>query len=664
MMKLVFTHILVALHLLDYCCCITIARNIKYNNNFHLHAAFTRYPICNSNAGTTTRQMNLHTVPCMYGEQRMTNLRARTSTRSSTMRMMVVHDQSRASKSNKKNIKRRKRKKSGHKQNQKHNQNSQNAKHKEKQKPRIKYYTDEQIEQMSIGQAIQESTSIQQLLITASRMWIPTDDNLPQHIIHQSIHHEKRFRSSCLLLSKLSDYIGTINPTTKATMNSLWSTNNDFKRVILAATLPFESSPSTNSGIDIEKECRFVTIALVAIYTIAGHTLPPLSRMSMTTLSPPIPTSSDTDVCSTIIDKDIFSSIQTLIDRAETLARKDFTLNQAIEARWAIRGLFKRIPKLNGGHENRTQNQPNLDKRVQNLPFDIIPQSIDWMELEQQYHKLQQQNDNDIIKTLLQEIPFSYDTIATRSGSLVQERRSTAWIAEDGIGSLAYSGKLMTPQPIPPFVRYTMRAVENSIVQNYDKNDQFTNYMDYMTQLKLCMEETGGYFDCALTNHYPDFDSACKFHTDPEHGSFWERLTCVVSAGEGDIRKFAFRPIPQVNDWSKWEDENVLKHLKGQLGIEYRGDDGGIGIEPAVIHLFPGDCVIMWGACNDIFHHAVYGADRINHDKNDHDPKNPELKDQIHNDGRVSLVFKRAMDRGNGRRGHGRKGEGRRSRRM
>ena len=123
-----------------------------------------------------------------------------------------------------------------------------------------------------------------------------------------------------------------------------------------------------------------------------------------------------------------------------------------------------------------------------------------------------------VASTLRDAIPFQFDTIVTRTGSSVTERRGTAWVTEQGIGALAYSGKLMPPRPIPNVVRETMRLVEQKTM-----ND-------------------GPYFDCALCNHYPDGEAACKFHTDPEHGSVWERLTCVVAAG--DERRFAFRPIP------------------------------------------------------------------------------------------------------------------------
>ena len=144
-----------------------------------------------------------------------------------------------------------------------------------------------------------------------------------------------------------------------------------------------------------------------------------------------------------------------------------------------------------------------------------------------------------------------------------------------------------------------------------------------------------GFFDCALCNYYPDGDSACKFHTDPEHGTMWERLNCVVSVGNS--RRFAFRPIPDETTWNEWDG-----------GLETRQDTATV---PAVIRLFPGDIVSMWGECNDLFHHAVY----------------PESEDVAANEGpasrRVSLVLKRAIVNGKGRRGHGLAGEGRRSRR-
>ena len=102
---------------------------------------------------------------------------------------------------------------------------------------------------------------------------------------------------------------------------------------------------------------------------------------------------------------------------------------------------------------------------------------------------------------------------------------------------------------------------------------------------------------------------------------------------------FAFRPIPEVSTWSEWDkmDRSTLPK-----DTQQQNDNTA-----AALQLFPGDVVFMTGSCNDLFHHAVYSSpfDRVGS-----------------NNSRVSLVLKRALDRGGGRKGHGLAGEGRRSR--
>ena len=137
------------------------------------------------------------------------------------------------------------------------------------------------------------------------------------------------------------------------------------------------------------------------------------------------------------------------------------------------------------------------------------------------HHQHEQQD--LVVPALRNAIPFQKDVIVTRTGSSVMERRGTAWVADTGIGALAYLGKLMTPKPIPDLVGQVMRRAEQT--------------------LGLLMSDTDStsFFDCALCNHYPDGGAACKFHTDLEHGAHWDRLTVIVAAG--DDRKFAFKPI-------------------------------------------------------------------------------------------------------------------------
>ena len=153
----------------------------------------------------------------------------------------------------------------------------------------------------------------------------------------------------------------------------------------------------------------------------------------------------------------------------------------------------------------------------------------------------------------------------------------------------------------------------------------------------MCARNGGGYFNCALCNHYPNEESACKFHTDPEHGSFWKRLTCVVSAGKQDVRKFVFRPIPDINEWDKYE---PLLKQQGGSGPKDNGD----GVIPAVIYVFPGDVVEMHAECNDLFHRAVYGRQDVGVGV---DTASSDLTSKNSaDDWRVSLVFKRAWIEG------------------
>lgn len=414
----------------------------------------------------------------------------------------------------------------------------------------------------SIGEAIQLASSQEELLQVASQLWLPTDPDLPLHLLSQRVHHEKRQRWSAQLLEKLGNLAGS----------SCCLDDDRLCRAIRSASLPFEELPDRP-----DKEGRYVRQALCGLHALVGKLIGSPNRA---------------------LSVDAADGVRLLIDRADAMA-PNMTLPQIVEMRFAARGLLARFLL------QRDTQLPNMDRRVQKLPFDIIPLGVDWEQVIQ--------DDNvSPIHEFLHEIPFRFDTITTRTGSVVVERRGTAWLAAPGIGALAYSGKLMAPKPIPQIVSDTMRHVEAA-----------TGMSPY-------------FFDCALCNHYPDDEAACKFHTDPEHGTLWERLTCVVATG--DSRRFAFRPIPGQNQWSKWDTATATA---ADNGVQ---DDTA----PAAINLFSGDIVQMWGECNDLFHHAVYTA---------------EVEREISPHGRVSLVLKRAIDRGGGKRGHGLAGEGRRSKR-
>jgi len=436
----------------------------------------------------------------------------------------------------------------------------------------------------SVGQQIQQAVDVNGLLAAASALWVPTDDDLPPHYC-QEVHHEKRQRWAGQLLGKM----GQIIPTSRDA--ALW-TDERLCRAIEAAATPF-------GGRDVDRakvEGRAVSEALVGLASIVGRA------------PPPFPFDSEKGEA-------IVADVSQLISRAEGMANT-FELKDAVEVRWAARTVMARLPGLSfdeafiisSSSDQHRSPIPELDVRVSHLPFDIFPLGVDWPnvcngEYVDQPH---------LVSTLRDAIPFNFDTIVTRTGSEVIERRGTAWVADEGIGALAYSGKLMKPRPLPDIVSSAMRATERIVLDEY-------------------YDEGTAFFDCALCNHYPDTEAACKFHTDPEHGSLWDRLTCVISAG--DDRRFAFRPIVDVSAWGDWD--TTIDTAAGNDNT------------PAVYHMFAGDIVKMNGRCNDDFWHAVYADD---------------VAVRSSGEGRVSLVFKRAIDR-NGKRGHGLSGEGRRSKR-
>eukprot|EP01082_Thalassiosira_pseudonana_P010640 g9514.t1 g9514 contig37:120461-120895(+) len=104
---------------------------------------------------------------------------------------------------------------------------------------------------------------------------------------------------------------------------------------------------------------------------------------------------------------------------------------------------------------------PNLNARTSNLPFEILPHCLPWqMDPVSSVNHYYGYPTKQLLPDLLLDIPFNFDTLTTRTGNEVIERRGTAWLAESGIGALAYSGKLMRPAEVLTLVREIMREME------------------------------------------------------------------------------------------------------------------------------------------------------------------------------------------------------------
>lgn len=204
------------------------------------------------------------------------------------------------------------------------------------------------------------------------------------------------------------------------------------------------------------------------------------------------------------------------------------------------------------------------------LPFEILP-------------GLALEALNETVDELAKTLPFVAEDVVTRSGVTVKERRHTAWVAKSDIGYHAYSGKMMKPiSPLP---------------------DPVERMADH---LKLKLPSSPRY-DCALLNLYPDGGAACRYHSDPEHGTYWNNDEAIVSVGEP--RRFGFRLV------------------RDPVRDDHRH----------TFYLFHGDVVHMHSDCQDRFQHAVFKAE-----------------DDVSNKGpRISFVMKNALLRANGKKGHG-----------
>lgn len=78
-------------------------------------------------------------------------------------------------------------------------------------------------------------------------------------------------------------------------------------------------------------------------------------------------------------------------------------------------------------------------------------------------------------------LPITHTTYKKCFGDVVFERRETCWMADEGIGGLAYSGKIMAPVPFTQNVAAVRDAIE---------------------------KQSGIYYDCCLINWYDDGECA------------------------------------------------------------------------------------------------------------------------------------------------------------
>lgn len=288
-------------------------------------------------------------------------------------------------------------------------------------------------------------------------------------------------------------------------------------------------------------------------------------------------------------DTSIIEEMRNACDELVRRVREDaeyFSDGDRIVFDWALRVIESNIAS-SSGETTTSERRGDATITVDEFPFRYVTPNIS--------NVLK----NITVEDLRKEVPFKVEKLVTRTGKRVDERRETCFVAESGIGGLAYSGKIMEPTLLNEASLPLVTTIRNAIVEAL-RNDE-----DYAG----CDID----FNCALMNLYPDGSSACAWHTDPEMGTVWDRDSVIVSIGE--TRRFAFRKLAGGGDKTQNDGEE----------------------EQIWVRVHHGDCILMRDDCNDNWEHCVFGKEN---DSN--------------NAARISLVFKKALSRGGGRKkGHG-----------
>ena len=427
-----------------------------------------------------------------------------------------------------------------------------------------------------IGTAIERATGASSLLAAAAQI-PPPGPIFAQPYLAQDVHQIKRQQLASNALARLRSVL-----TGSGVRSERHAALRD-ERLLDLVQCAAEPSSARPDGVEEtldQKSARALACALEALATLCAADAADTAGAERTSLAP------------------LRDGAKQLASRAEALADA-MCLSDAVASRWAIRRLL-------GASLTTTK----LDAIAAPLPFDMYPGLValpaPWAghaSEEDLSHALLPSVSRLVpslsVAALRDDVAFEQATLLTADGRKVRERRHTAWLGEEGVGALAYSGKLMSPSPLSECS--TICSLRDAL-----------------------RADLGQSFDCALANLYSaGGKTACAWHRDPEHGDAidgakWARHTFVVSAGESRI--FAFRPFREAGEAPTNERD---RHT---------------------ISLFTGDVVTMHGDCNEAWEHSVLPG-----------------QGSANEGPRVSLVFKRALVGLDGKRGHTLAGKGRRA---
>ena len=352
---------------------------------------------------------------------------------------------------------------------------------------------------ISASELVATATSVSEVLHAASLLHLPEDQCFKPHL-RQLVHQRKRIKTATHALKRLSKWLVGISCDVERTEVV---SSKKFHKLARCATLPLQAESDKNDGIPPRPSKEDIEFYCDAIRAL-GILNPPLSIVNIVENS--------------------------LIVMGEHVAEN------ASDA--SVSGALIALERLNLMGSKVMEPIVERERKL-NLPFKLLPSLV---------------ADKITMEEIDSEVTFRQDTFTTLKGDKVLERRLTCWMADKGVGGLAYSGKIMPPVA---FTRSVARV------------------RDYIH------DQTGIYYDCALLNFYRDGNCACKYHSDPDHGKIWSRDTVVVSIGE--TRRFNLRKI---NKNAKCNED-----------------------DPHSFHVKHGDVLYMFGDCQDLFQHSVMSSE-------------------------------------------------------
>ena len=451
----------------------------------------------------------------------------------------------------------------------------------------------------SIGGQIEAATSGAAVLAAASRIESPTPPFSAPHLA-QDVHQLKRQSLACNALDALARLL--IGSRSDAARHETLRDPRMAPLVRCAAAPSVCRADGEVAALDMQS-ARTVAVSLTALGTLCSADAVFCAQQGV---------ARSADAASAL--GPLRDAVTQLVGRAETLAWH-MELQDAVASRWAARRLL--------GARASTD---RLNERTCRLPYDFVPGLIALPSADASLNQPYLPSLATLVSSLsadalASQIQFEQQALMTADGRKVRERRHTCWLAEEGIGALAYSGKLMSPVPLRQSV--LVAALRDALHADLKER-----------------------FDCCLANLYPSGGTAaCAWHRDPEHGDAiddakWDRSTYVVSCGEA--RRFALRPCQVAPPAA------IVAAAAGAGSATTHGDAASLMSSEAMRHVVPlytGDVMVMHSNCNDDFEHSVLAA-----------------QGEGNAGARVSLVFKRALVGRDGRRGHTLEGQGRRAR--